>query len=128
MKNIILGLLICLSTIAFGQELECKKFKNGKFKLYDKHSGMTIIERKGSTQTEYGEAFKVKAQFKVKWLSDCSYTLVLKKVLENPNNLPFPEEMILTVKIIETKENSYIQQTSSNLFDKILEGEMIRIE
>lgn len=106
MKNLLLLVLICLSTFSFGQENECEKFKNGKFKIVDTKVGNSIIERKGSNQIEYGERSDLKLKFKVRWLNDCTYTLELKKVLENPNNIEFPEGMILTVKIIETRENS----------------------
>jgi hypothetical protein len=128
MKNLILLVFICISSVIFGQENECKKFKNGKFKIVDTEVGNSIIERKGSKQIEYGEGSKMKLKFKVKWLDDCTYTLELKKVLENPNKIKLPEGMILTVEIIETKEKSYIQKSSSNLYDMVLESELIKIE
>jgi hypothetical protein len=128
MKNLILLVLISISTVVFGQENECEKFKNGKFKIVDTEVGNSIIERKGSKQIEYGEGSKMKLKFKVKWLDDCTYTLELKKVLENPNKIKLPEGMILTVEIIETKEKSYIQKSSSNLYDMVLESELIKIE
>jgi len=128
MKNLILGILFCTSTVVFGQNIECENFKNGKFKIIDTETGNFIIERKGSKQIEYGEESKLKIEFKVKWLNDCTYTLELKKVLENPNNIQLPEKMILTVKIIETKEKSYIQKTTSNLYDMVLECEMFIME
>jgi len=128
MKNLIAGILICISFVAFGQETECDKFKNGKFEIIDTTLGNSIIERKGSKQIEYGKRSKLKLEFKVKWLNDCSYTLELKKILENPNNIEFPEGMILTIEIIETKENSYIQKSTSNLFDMVLKSELFKIE
>ena len=128
MKNLILLVLICISTVVFGQENECEKFKNGKFKIVDAEVGNSIIERNGSKQIEYGEGSKMKLQFKVKWLDECTYTLELKKVLENPNKIKLPEGMILTVEIIETKEKSYIQKSSSNLYDMVFECELIKIE
>ncbi|MEH0153185.1 hypothetical protein V6R21_03505 [Limibacter armeniacum] len=128
MKNLIALVLICFSTVTFGQTIECKKFKNGKFKIVDAEIGNSIITRKGSKQIEHGEGSQLKLEFKVKWIDDCTYTLELKKVLENPKNIELPEGMILTIEIIETKENSYIQKTTSNLYDKVLESELIKIE
>jgi len=127
-RNWIFGILIIISTIAFGQKTGCKNFKNGKFQIIDAETGNSIIERNGSKQIEYGKESKMKLELKVKWLNDCSYTLELNKVIENPNNIKLPEGLILTVVIIETKENSYIQKTSSNLHDKVLEAELFRIE
>ncbi|WP_298144058.1 hypothetical protein [Flavobacterium sp.] len=128
MKNLIVLALICFSTVVFGQTNECKKFRNGKFKIVDEEVGNSIITRKGSKQIEFGEESGLKLEFKVKWIDDCTYTLELKKVLENPNNIEFPVGMILTVEIIETKENSYVQKSTSNLFDLVFEGELIKIE
>lgn len=128
MKNLIVFVLICFSTVTFGQTNECKKFKNGKFKIVDGEVGNSFISRKGSKQIEYGEASKLKLEFKVKWLNDCTYTLELKKVLENPNKIDLPEGMVLTVEIIETKEKSYIQKSTSNLYDMVLESELLKIE
>lgn len=128
MKNLILGILICISAVAFSQEKECENFKNGKFKIVDAEAGNSLIVRKKSKQIEYGEGSKLKLEFKVIWLNDCTYTLELKKVLENPNKIQLPDGMILTVEIIETKENSYVQQSTSNLFDMVMKSEMIIIE
>lgn len=119
--------MVIISSGAFGQEMECKDFRNGKFQIISE-VGNSIIERKGSKQIEYGEGSNLKMEFNVKWLNDCTYTLELKEVLENPKNLQLPEGMILTVEILEIKEKSYIQRTSSNLSDLVLEGEMFRIE
>lgn len=128
MKNSILAILVLTSIAAFGQSSECSKFKNGKFKIIDAEVGNSIIERKGTKQVEYGEGSKLKLEFKVKWLSECVYTLELKKIIENPNNIKLPEGMILTIEIIETRENSYVQKTSSNLYDMVLQSELIKIE
>jgi len=59
-------MLICISSVTFGQKTECKNFKNGKFKIIDTKVGNSIIERKGSKQTEYAERSKLKLEFKVK--------------------------------------------------------------
>lgn len=128
MKNLIVLVLICFSTVAFGHMNECKQYKNGKFKIVDPEVGNSIITRKWSKQIEYGERSKLKLEFKVKWVNDCTYTLELKKVLENPNEIELPEGMILTIEIIETKENSYIQRSTSNLYDMVLESELFKIE
>lgn len=128
MKNIIIALLISTSTLAFGQEIDCENFKNGKFEIIDAVYGNSIIERNGTTQTEYGENSELKLEFKVEWLNDCTYTLELTKVIENPKNIDLPDGMILTVEIIKTTENSYFQKSSSNLYDMTAESELIRIK
>ena len=42
--------------------------------------------------------------------------------------MELPKDMVLTVEIIETKENSYIQKTSSNLYKMVLKSEVFKIE
>lgn len=128
MKAWIFPIFVFISSVAYGQSTECKDFRNGKFVIHDDEHGKSYIERKGSRQIEYGEGSKLKMEFKVKWVDDCTYTLELKKVLENPENIKLPEGMILTIKIIEAKENSYVQETSSNMFDFVLKSEMFRME
>ena len=128
MRNLILIILICISIASFGQENECIRFKNGKYKILDNRTGEFIIERKGSKQVEYGGESKLKLEFKVTWLNECIYTLELEKILENPNKMEIPKGMILTVEIIETKDKSYIQKSRSNLYDLVLESELIKIE
>lgn len=128
MKNLILLILFLSSTIAFGQTRECKKFKNGKFVIPQEEMGNTIIERKGSKQIEYAVNLGLKVEFKVVWIDDCTYTLAYKKVLENPNDLDFPKDVIISVNIIETKDNSYIQKSHSSTSTVVYESEVFRIE
>ena len=128
MNPIVLLILLCPCTTALAQDLDCEKFKNGKFELIDEEYGNAIIERKGKKQTEFMENTGLKIQLKVEWLDACTYTLELDNVLENPNSLPLPEEMILTVKIIETKANGYIQTSTSNLSDLKMTRELVRIK
>ena len=58
----------------------------------------------------------------------CTYSLKLSKILENPNNDVLPEELIVTVEIIDTTENSYSQRVTSNLSKLILENEVFIVE
>ena len=128
MKKVFLILMLLQSSILSAQELDCKKFRNGKFKIESEQFGDSLIERKGSKQIEYGQDGKVKVQFKVKWIDDCTYTLQIKKVIENKDNIPFDKNMILTVEIIEVNEHSYRQRSTSNLYDFEVESEVLKIE
>ena len=125
MKLILSVLFIINLSILMAQNTNCSKFRNGKFSVSDEILGISYIERKGATQIETAPDIHIKAAFKVKWINECTYTLVLKKVIENPNKIDFPKDLILTVKIIETKENSYIQETSSNKYDMVYKSEMV---
>ena len=128
MKNLLFVLLIFLTGNAFSQDFDCKKFKDGKFMIEDEANGNSYIDRKGDTQTETGEGSGLELLFIVKWTSNCTYTLIVKEVLNNPQNIPIPMEMVLTVEIIHVMENSYIQRSTSNISEMVVESEMIMIE
>jgi hypothetical protein len=117
-----------MSSMCFGQELDCDSFKKGDFKIVDSISGTTIINRSGKYQIEYNTRMNLKAKFKLNWISNCSYELKFIKVLENPNNIPIPENMVLTVKIVEILEKSYIQKLSSNISDLVIRDEVFIIK
>lgn len=125
MNLVVIGSLILISLSSYSQTKNCKDFKNGKFTIFSEN-GNSTIERKGSKQIEYGEKSKLKILFTVNWVSDCTYTLILKKVVSNPSGIDFPKDMIVTVEIMETKQNSYVQKSTSNLFSKVLISELFR--
>lgn len=119
--------VIALTTSSYGQSLNCADFKEGNFTLTDDVSGVTYIERKGDVQIERNEKIGSESRLRVTWLDDCTYTLSLIDRTAAEND-PILNELILTVKIIETKENSYIQETSANISDMVLTGEMFRVD
>jgi len=117
--------LLVISPNLFGQSKDCSKFKNGTFKLVDSKLENYIIVRKGKHQTESYADKKMK--FIVKWIDDCTYTLTptKKTMRKNPN---LPKDGVLTVTIIEVKEISYIQTSTSNFSTEALTKEMIKIK
>jgi len=128
MKNALFFLMVFFIGNTYGQGLNCAQFKNGKFMIVDAENGNSYITRNGDTQTETGDGSGLELVFDVVWLTNCTYTLKVKEVINNPNDIPIPVEMVLKVEIIETKENSYIQRSTSDMFDLELESELIRIE
>ncbi|MDD2983668.1 MAG: hypothetical protein PHQ74_09790 [Crocinitomicaceae bacterium] len=124
MKTVLIAILISLTSFAFGQTADCKRFKEGKFVIPNAEYGNSYLERKGNIQTEIGEKSGFKATFKVKWIDECTYTLQLKKIINNPDEIVFDKATIITVKILEVKKNSYIQRSTSNTFDTVFEGEI----
>lgn len=117
--------MILLAPGLFGQTPDCSKFKNGTFLLVGDNDRNYMIVRKGKHQKE---SYKdLTFEFTVKWIDDCTYTLApTKKTLElNPD---FAMDGIITVKITEVKENSYIQSSSSNFTEGVLTSEMVRVE
>jgi hypothetical protein len=112
---------------SYGQNLECKRFTNGSFKIVDSEMGTSFIRRNGARQSEITEGKKDSTTFIVKWIDDCTYTLTpTKKTRKNYPSLP--ENATLTVKIIETKDNSYIQTSTSNFSDIKATNEVIKVQ
>lgn len=125
-------LTLILSTGAFAQDLDCKKFKNGTFEIRntDPEIGNVIFKRRGKLQTEESLLYGQKIKLKVVWIDQCTYTLVHKKQLSKSgtDDLEFQEEAVITVKIIETKNNSYIQESRSNLYEFVYRSEVFKIK
>jgi hypothetical protein len=114
--------LMSLATIK-AQSLDCKKFKDGNFKMQT-NGFVSFIERKGDMQTETTPSRPDTYYFKVKWLDDCTYTLMptkktLKKLFKDP-----PKNALLTITITEVKENSYIQTCTASFLDRPLTNEV----
>lgn len=91
---------------AFGQDLDCERFRTGKFVLKNSTTDFeSLIIRNDSLQMEFVEGPEPKAVFSVTWLSECAYDL---NVVSGPDQLiEFYSEIALHVKIVETFESSY---------------------
>lgn len=125
---IILFLSIVSGSYAFSQSPDCSKFREGRFRVADTQAGVvTIAERKGMYQTESSESLKAVVRFRITWQDNCSFTLRLDKVLRNENRIDFPANMEVRVRIIETRDNSYIQEVSSSLTNSPYRVEATRI-
>jgi hypothetical protein len=99
----------CLLIISFdskAQNTDCKKFKNGTFKMtFEGKKG--LIKRYGNVQEEYlnGDG-KPTMVFHVKWISDCAYTLT--PTAATRKSLPdIPKNAVMTVNIIKTMATGY---------------------
>lgn len=96
--------------------------------MEDKNTGPAVITRSDSTQIEFMEKLKLKIELKVHWINECTFTLTLARVLENPDDLPVSKEMIVTSEILEVKEHSYVQKSTSNVSDRVMISELFRTE
>ena len=109
-------LLLVFSLTAFSQTPDCNKFREGKFRIADSRAGVvTIADRNSMYQTETSEALKAVVRFKISWQDNCSYTLKLDKVIRNDNKINFPSNLEIKVKITQTTDGGYTQQTTSSL-------------
>jgi len=127
MKLFFLFGVIALSSYAYGQKLDCNKFKNGSFKIVDSETGTSFIKRNGERQSEITEGKKDSTNFIVKWIDDCTYTLTPTEDTRKKYQ-SLPSNATLTVRIIETKDNSYTQISTSNFSDIRATNEVIKIQ
>ena len=115
-KTILLSLFLISGLAAFCQPPDCTKFREGKFRIADSRAGVvTIADRNSMYQTETSEVLKAVVRFKISWQDNCCYTLKLDKVLRNENKINFPYNLEIKVKITQTSDNGYTQETTSSL-------------
>ena len=126
MKKLLLCALLCaFSGLTKAQTLDCKRFKNGVFKI--SYNGNTdIVTRRGDMQTEVHNNTDT-ATFKVKWLGPCCYTLQPTQATfkKQPN---LPKNATLTINITNTTANSYTMSISSNFFNGTQTCEMQKVD
>lgn len=104
----LIAFLIILATHSFSQEMDCKKFHEGKFSHEDK-VGLFESIRKDDMQIEKAVANGqyVEAKYTVKWLEECVYELTLietnyQKMNEGPQ--------IFLTKITEIQGDTYFYE------------------
>lgn len=106
-----LTLTLCLMiSIAITQN-DCSKFKIGTFENIDNGSVKSQIVRNDSIQLESHGAKEIK--LKIKWIDNCTYQLTLISGNDafwngRPKDMPTPD---LIVRILETNEDSYVQES-----------------
>lgn len=97
---------------AIGQNMDCTKFKEGKFKVIDpKTQAVCIITRSGEKQNEKMENAEESYDFDIKWIDNCTYT-----VSPTANSIQKNKDLLkagtMTVKIIQVKDSSYVHKIS----------------
>ncbi|GAA5039326.1 hypothetical protein GCM10011506_38400 [Marivirga lumbricoides] len=122
-KLVIMFLLFTFAFKANAQDdLKCKKFHTGKFKVEGDEN--TIIIRNRNYQIEENNNVKIKD--KINWLDECTYQLITKKVVKD--NEGIMENDILTFQIIETGEDFYIVKITSDRRDFSVEAKVIMLK
>jgi hypothetical protein len=101
-------LLFNPGAFAQGPGQKCNAFHEGKFKLVSNVSGKNYyVTRTKKYQTEQEEGDPQQYVFKIKWIDDCTYTLV-------PHNVPeefkksWGKKDVLLVEIREVEGNKCV--------------------
>lgn len=119
-------LLLLASVQGLGQSerLDCSGFKTGQFSMPSTGIENYIIVRKKHKQMEY--AMGKKSVLKVKWISECTYTLTpTKRTLRKSPQMP--KNVVLTVTIIQALANGYLQTTTEPILGYINTSEVIML-
>lgn len=112
MKQLILPAWLLLFCIT--QPNDCSRFRNGKFRATIKGAPY-FIERNGDLQREWvlSTTDSRRSTLHVKWISDCTYTLVPTE--ETLKKAPLiPKYAVLTSEIIKTTDSSYTTKVTAN--------------
>lgn len=118
MKLLLAFLLATIIFSSFGQtSSDCLKVKTGEFKLSNKISGTTIINRTNKYQIETNDEYGYEAKFEIVWIDDCNYELKNKKLIKGPDELKGDKEDVIRVKILWIKSGIMKVRTTSNFSD-----------
>jgi len=124
-RKLMFCLLFFLPISVLGQNTDCAKYRNGQYYGKNKFFGNSVFVRKGDKQIEYNEKFKTELVFKIEWIDECSYTLQLESVLQNPNKEEFPmDDSKITIHLSNFRENSCTYSASQEGFDLEVTGEI----
>lgn len=107
MKKLTLLLLTLTLVSCYQVEHNCKDFKTGKFEFTQEINGKKTTSTFERTETLQIETFNGKTDTaSVRWVNDCEF--VLQKL--HPTNMK--EKKAISMKIISTKDKSYIFEYS----------------
>ena len=87
---------------------------------------ISVDTRKAGIQREENEELGIVVEYLTEWIDACTYRLVPFKVIRNDNKLDMDGDLKLIIEIIEIKEDSYTQITTS-LVTKKNETETVKI-
>lgn len=127
-KHIITILLLSITfSTALGNGSECKKFREGTYKIIYNEEKTFHIERQGNIQSEVIVGDTDTSFYIVEWISDCTYTLTPteRTLKEHPIE---GEDPLITVEITAVRDNSYMQTTTANFTDFVFSGEVIKTD
>jgi len=87
-------------------ELDCEKFRKGKFEMTGPSGGDIKIRRKNKYQFERYNRERQKYKFFIEWTSTCTYTLTLQKVKGKKSAKRF-EGSVVYIEIVAVTNDSY---------------------
>lgn len=121
-RVILLIFLFTLSILANGQTNKCSEIEIGTFKSFTKEDGHRTIERQNGKEIYFFVESKLKMEFEIEWLDNCSYKRRLTKVLVNPNNIEvFYGDDWYVVEIIDWNKKGYVERLTNETYNIVLD-------
>lgn len=107
-------ILVCLLFPFIGcvQEKDCKNFKTGTFRYIDNAKPGWIIIRNDSIQIEKNENTQLEFEGKLKWKSDCEFTITYKRISDSSHPELIGKQ--INVRIINTSDNIMEYEATMN--------------
>jgi hypothetical protein len=122
MRKLTFLLFIQIITLsARSQNTTCKSLHTGTFKVYTKASGTTLIKRSSKIQIEKNDDLGIEMIFSVRWVNSCTYELRPLKIISGNPNLLGNGKRVLTTKIKDITNSSYVAETSANFIPDVIE-------
>lgn len=122
-----LVILIAFPILGKAQQINCKLFHKGKFKIIDTANKCDIlIDRNDSLETRMmyrqkpgstKKTYDMQVVFRIKWIDDCTYTAKVERTIIETSKgerlLPSGKKSI-TVKILKGSNDAYLEQGTFN--------------
>ena len=105
---LLISLLTCCSFLSIAQENDCRKFKTGRFG-YPTLPGKVSL-RNPATQESYNNG-KLEMLWTVRWIDDCHYELILKKLYSDEYPMLRKGDRILC-EIVSTEGECFTTRTT----------------
>ena len=112
-----LSYMILVSCSGKQKNMDCSRFKTGKFKYHSSYTGRNFLfERTDSTQIEMDEESGAVLELKIDWINSCEYTLTFSRAIKNGDGSFDLHRKFVPVKtkILKAGEDYYIFRATSD--------------
>ena len=124
-KLTLLTILLQIFTLTvLGQKPACKSLHTGSFKIFTEESGNTLINRTEKLQTEKNDNLGYEIIFDIVWINECTYELRPKKLIKGDPAIMGDGTHVITTRIKNISNKSYLAETSANFSDAIFDFEV----
>ena len=103
--SLLVVFIFCIAANLKAQD--CKAYHKGYYKFTDSAGTVFLIDRQKNYQYQYDRAKKIRSQFRIKWIDDCTYTITQtstnSKAAKKFNN----STMKITISLADVNKGYY---------------------